>query len=127
MLMCPHGCDSSPVGASSLRSVVHEQAEAYPRGQSVESAFGGYGLYYRSPLAELGIVARSGTQLGEKPTPIDVLRGTERARRLADAFGDAVAATKYVSSWMLTSDPIPAGCSGGVRRGRLSVPVAGAI
>ena len=108
VLMCPHGCDSSPVGASSLRGVVQQHLDAYPRGESVESAFGGYGLYYRTPLAELGIVARSGTQLGEKPTPIDVLRDTERARELAGAFRDAVATTEYVTTWMLTSDPIPA-------------------
>lgn len=108
VLLCPHGCDSSPVGASSLRSIVHEQSETFPRGQSVESAFGGYGLYYRSPLAELGIVARAGTQLGDKPTPIDVLRDTERARHLTRTFAGAVANTEYVNSWMLTSDPIPA-------------------
>ena len=108
VLMCPHGCSSSPVGASSLRGIVHAAPSAYPRGQSVESAFGGYGLYYRSPLADLGIVARSGTLLGEKPTPIDVLRETERARRLASTFGEAVASTEYVTTWMLTSDPIPA-------------------
>lgn len=107
VLLCPHECHSSPVGASSLRSIVAEQTAMFPRGQSVESAFGGYGLYYRSPLAELGIVARAGTQLGETPTPIDVLRDTERARRLARTFGDAVAATDYVGNWMLTSDPIP--------------------
>ena len=108
VLLCPHSCGSSPVGASSLRGVVALQADSYARGQSVESAFGGYGLYYRSPLAELGVVARAGTQLGERPTPIDVLRDTDRARRLAETFGDAVADTEYVTTWMLTSDPIPA-------------------
>ncbi len=108
VLMCPHGCGSSPVGAATLRGVVQEHPATYPRGESVESAFGGYGLYYRTPLAELGIVARSGTQLGETPTPIDVLRDTERARELSGAFRDAVAATEYVTTWMLTGDPIPA-------------------
>lgn len=107
VLKCPHGCNSSPVGASTLRHIANEKMDAYPRGQSVESAFGGYGLYYRSPLAELGIVARSGTMLGEKATPIDVLRDTPRARHLAVAFADAVAATEYVRKWMLTTDPIP--------------------
>ncbi|MFE6507625.1 hypothetical protein ACFVDI_05680 [Nocardioides sp. NPDC057767] len=108
VLLCPHACGSSPVGASSLRRVVAQHADMYVRGESVESAFGGYGLYYRSPLAELGIVARAGTQLGDRPTPIDVLRDTDRARRLAEAFGDAVAETEYISTWMLTTDPIPA-------------------
>jgi hypothetical protein len=108
VMMCPHACGSSPVGALSLRRLVQEQREAYPRGESVESPFGGYGLYYRSPLVDLGIVARAGTQLGDKPTPIDVLRDTRRVRHLAETFADAVASTDYVKTWMHTVDPIPA-------------------
>lgn len=107
VLNCPHGCGSGPVGAQSLRGVVNHQDPPYPRGQSVESAFGGYGLYYRSPLAELGIVARAGTLLGDTPITVDVLYDTDRARTLASTFRDAVAATEYATSWMLTTDPIP--------------------
>lgn len=107
VLNCPHACGSSPVGAQSLRRVINQQAPPYPRGQSVESAFGGYGLYYRSPLAELGIVARTGTLLGDVPITVDVLYDTDRARRLASTFRDAVAASEYATSWMLTTDPIP--------------------
>jgi hypothetical protein len=107
VLNCPHDCGSVPVGAQRLRAVVARQDPPYPRGESVESAFGGYGLYYRSPLADLGIVARAGTLLGDKPTTIDVLYDTERARRLAASFAEAVEATAYVQHWMLTSDPIP--------------------
>lgn len=107
VLNCPRDCGSSPVGMSSLRSVVNQDVSAYPRGLSVKTAFGGYGLYYRSPLAELGIVARAGTQLGERPTAIDVLRDTPRARRLAASFGNAVMDTEYTRTWMLTTDPIP--------------------
>jgi hypothetical protein len=73
----------------------------------VESAFGGYGLYYRSPLAEFGIVARAGTLLGDTPITVDVLYDTDRARRLAATFKDAVAATEYATTWMLTADPLP--------------------
>ncbi|TFV91152.1 hypothetical protein [Blastococcus sp. CT_GayMR16] len=107
VLNCPHGCEYGPVGAQSLRGIVNNQEPPYPRGQSVESAFGGYGLYYRSPLAELGIVARAGTLLGDTPITVDVLYGTDRARRLASTFRDAVAGTEYATSWMLTTDPIP--------------------
>jgi hypothetical protein len=107
VLHCPHGCDYSPVGAQSLRAMLASHDPPYPRGQSVESPFGGYGLYYRSPLAELGIVARPGTLLGDTPITVDVLYPTDRARRLAATFRDAVAATEYVRSWMLTTDPIP--------------------
>ncbi len=107
VLHCPHGCDSSPVGAQRLRTVVNHQDPPYPRGESVESAFGGYGLYYRSPLAELGIVARAGTLLGDTPITVDVLRDTHRARRLADTFREAIETTEYAARWMLTTDPIP--------------------
>lgn len=107
VLNCPHGCESGPVGAQSLRGIVSNREPPYPRGQSVESPFGGYGLYYRSPLAELGIVARAGTLLGDTPITVDVLYDTDRARKLASTFGDAVAATEYATTWMLTTDPIP--------------------
>ena len=107
VLNCPHGCGSGPVGAQSLRGLVNHQDPPYPRGQSVESPFGGYGLYYRSPLAELGIVARAGTLLGDTPITVDVLYDTDRDRRLASTFRDAVAATEYARTWMLNTDPIP--------------------
>ncbi len=107
VLRCPHGCGSSPVGAQSLRGVVAQHGP-YSRGESVKSAFGGYGLYYRSPMAELGLVARAGTLLGEDPIPIDVLHDTERARRLVESFTNAVADSDYVKRWMFTSDSLPA-------------------
>ena len=107
VLNCPHGCNSSPVGAQSLRGVVGHQGPPYPRGQSVESAYGGFGLYYRSPMAELGLVARPGTLLGDTPIKVDVLYDTPRARNLATTFGEAVGSTDYVKRWMLTTDPIP--------------------
>jgi hypothetical protein len=106
VMSCPHECGSSPVGASSLRGVIARQPP-YPRGESVESTNGGYGLYYRSPMAEFGVVARSGTLLGDTPIPIDVLYDNPRARALADGFAAVVADTEYVRSWMFNNDPIP--------------------
>lgn len=105
VLQCPHGCESSPVGSQTLRGI--SGPGPYPRGESVKSAFGGYGLYYRSPMAELGLVARAGTLLGDDPIPIDVLHDTDRARRLAETFTSAVADTAYVKDWIFTSDPLP--------------------
>lgn len=107
VLRCPHGCGSSPVGAQTLRGVVGGNGP-FPRGESVKSAFGGYGLYYRSPMAEVGLVARSGTLLGDDPIPIDVLYDTPRARRLVETYTEAVADSAYVTQWMFTSDPLPA-------------------
>src|SRR5215211_7332824 len=42
---CPRDCESSPVGARKLGSVSLGPGP-FARGESVESAFGGYGLYY---------------------------------------------------------------------------------
>ena len=104
---CPNDCGSSPVGARKLAGFA-DGSGPFARSESVESAFGGYGLYYRSPMIELGIVARAGTSLGGQPIAIDVLYDTDRARRLASGFRDAVAHTAYYQRWMWTSDDLPA-------------------
>jgi len=68
---------------------------------------GGYGLYYRSPLISLGIVARAGTLLSDQPIPIDVLRRTDRARKVAQEFRSAIENTAYYEKWMWTDDDLP--------------------
>jgi len=80
----------------------------YERGESVESPLGGYGLYYRSPLAEFGIVARAGTLLGDLPITVDVLTESDCAAHMAAGFRSAVEATEYFQRWMLSTDPLPA-------------------
>lgn len=107
VFLCPHACGSVPVGAIALRAAMAGTDGPYPRGESVESSPGGYGLYYRSPLADLGIVARAGTPLGDTPLPIDVLYEHPRAHGLAATFGAVIEQTDYVRTWMLTSDSIP--------------------
>jgi hypothetical protein len=107
VLSCPNNCGSVPVGADSLRPPMRQSGPPFPWGESVQSAFGGYGLYYRSPLAELGIVARAGTPLGDQPIPIDVLTRSERASRLAASFRAAVEETKYLKHWMYNDQPLP--------------------
>ncbi|WP_030788263.1 hypothetical protein [Streptomyces sp. NRRL S-920] len=107
VLRCPRGCGSSPVGARRLSGLARGPGP-YERGESVASAFGGYGLYYRSPMAEFGIVARAGTLLGGRPIPIDVLHDTDRARRPASAFKSAVEHTAYYQRVMWTTDDLPA-------------------
>lgn len=104
---CPRGCGSSPVGARRLGAAT-DAAGTLPRGESVESPFGGYGLYYRSPLADFGVIARAGTMLGDEPIPVDVLRATARARRLAETFREAVRHTAYYRRFMQTGDDLPA-------------------
>ncbi|WP_307520096.1 hypothetical protein [Streptomyces umbrinus] len=107
VLRCPRGCGSSPVGARRLSGLAMGPGP-YSRGESVESAFGGYGLYYRSPMAEFGIVARAGTLLGGRPIPIDVLYNTDRARLLAGTFKSAVEHTAYYQRAMWTTDDLSA-------------------
>lgn len=107
VLRCPR-CYSGPQGAQRVRPIVARQEDDFPRGESVQSTLGGYGLYYRSPMSELGLVAREGTPLGDEPLPIDVLAQSSRARALADAFRAAVADTSYVEQgWLLREEPLP--------------------
>jgi hypothetical protein len=104
---CPCCCGSRPVGARKLGALALERGP-FARGESVESAFGGYGLYYRSPMAEFGIVAKAGTLLGGQPVPIDVLHDTGRAGRLAATFRDAVEHTAYYRRAMWTTGDLSA-------------------
>lgn len=104
---CPRGCRSSPVGARRLGGLAQGPGP-FTRGESVESAFGGYGLYYRSPMVELGVVARAGTLLGGQPIPIDVLHDSDRASRLASTFKAAIEGTTYYKRTMWTADDLTA-------------------
>jgi hypothetical protein len=56
----------------------------------IKSELGGYGLYYRSVMAELGLIYPGGTGF---PSPVDV--PTERGKDVAAAFRQAVQGTAY--------------------------------
>ena len=103
---CPNRCGSSPVGARRLGSQAAGPGP-FRRDESVESPFGGYGLYYRSPLQVLGLVAKSGTLLGDRPIPIDVLYSTARVERLVEGFRSAVRDTEYYRQWMWRDEDLP--------------------
>lgn len=107
VLRCPNHCGSSPVGINAIGNLAAGPGP-FPRGESVKSFMGAYGLYYRSPLASLGIVAKTGTLLGEQPIPIDVLYETERALELAETFRSAVKETEYYKKWMRLDADLPA-------------------
>ena len=107
VIRCPRSCGSSPVGARRLRAADGDSG-VIRRGESIETPLGGYGLYYRSPMISLGLVARSGIMLGDRPTPVDVLHSASpRASRLAAEFRSAVEHTAYVRRWMCREEPIP--------------------
>jgi hypothetical protein len=96
------------VGKQRAGPVARRDVPAFERRESVESYLGGYGLYYRTPLADLGIVAPAGSLLGDRPTQVDVLVPNERAEALAAAFRSSIADTRYYKDYMRGIDPIPA-------------------
>ena len=108
VLMCPRDCGASPLGSQQARPIVRRAPDAFGRGESVESFLGGYGLYYRTTLRELGLVAPVGTALGGEPTPVDLLRpDSVDAVALAELFNAAVGETAYVRQYANSTKPIP--------------------
>jgi hypothetical protein len=113
--LCPRGCGNGPSGATGTNAAYTAVRQlddpAIPRRESVESYLGGYGLYYRTPLIDLGAVIPKGTPYGQdddlKPTPVDVLRSDERVAELADAYRTAIAETDYYRRWFVGEDPVP--------------------
>ncbi len=105
--LCPNGCgdkSAGAVGADRARPAGREAkagAAAVPRQESVESFLGGYGLYYRSPLTELGVVVARGTPTEDgEATPVDVVMAGGLGERLAAAFRDAVSDTAYYGQYL---------------------------
>lgn len=105
--LCPRRCGSGPIGGSHATLSFAQALSEFPRRESVESPYGGYGLYYSTPMTVMGLTARAGTLLGDEPIPIDVLRPEPYARAVAEAFGAAVADTRYVREYMDGAEPIP--------------------
>lgn len=109
--LCPRGCgqiSAGAVGKDRAGPAVAMGSVSIERRESVVSFLGGYGLYYRTPLVELGLVVPRGTAVGEdEVTPVDVLSRDPRAQALADHYRDAVAATEYQRLHMLGTEPIP--------------------
>jgi hypothetical protein len=108
--LCPRGCGERPVGMvgkTRAAPAVEEHADAIPRRESVESDLGGYGLYYKSPMIDMGMVVPRGSALGEAITPVDVLDPRGPGPALADAFGSAIADTSYFHEHMLGTSAIP--------------------
>ena len=108
-VLCPNNCGASGVVGTRRARPAARSTEERPleRGFSVESTLGGYGLYYRTPLEELGVIAWKGTLLGDQPIPIDVLRRDGRGEELAERFSEALAETTYYRDFMGKPAPIP--------------------
>lgn len=107
--LCPRCEAESVIGNLVGRPAAAARPGAYARRNSIRTELGGYGLYYRSPMEELGLIARRGSALiGDEPIPVDVLQKSERAQRIADLFEEAIADTRWYREWMHGVDPIPA-------------------
>lgn len=108
--LCPRCNAESVIGNGVGRPLAATQPSTYERRLSVKSQLGGYGLYYRSPMEELGLVVRRGQgMLGDEPNPVDLLQKTDRAQLLADQYEHAIADTDWYRNWMHGVDPVPAG------------------
>lgn len=108
--LCPRGCGERPVGMvgkNRAAPAVEEHADAIPRRESVESHLGGYGLYYRTPMIEMGMVVPRGRELGETIAPVDVLDPHGPGPALAEAFGGAISDTSYFREHMRGTSAIP--------------------
>jgi hypothetical protein len=104
--LCPKQCGAGPNGALRARPAVNQHKDEFPRSESIDSHLGGYGLYYRSPMRSLGLVAPAGTPYRDEVLPVDVLFD-ERADRLAAAFRAAIADTDYARRHLVGTEPIP--------------------
>lgn len=106
---CQNGCGelagNGVVGRDAIASPQFE-GEAYARGFSVQSAFGAYGLYYRSPLITMGLVIAAGSALGGDPTPVDVI-DPELGRAIAEAYRAQVEDTTYYREYIHSSKAVP--------------------
>lgn len=90
-----HGEMGKIVGASITQGLAFREQETYnTQTYYIKSSLGGYGLYYRSVMAELGIIYPGGRGL---PYPVDV--PSERGKKVAAAFRTAVNQTVYYQEY----------------------------
>lgn len=106
VVMCPRQCGSGPNGAIAAGRQVRAGLPEFPRGESVDSRLGGYGLYYRSPMRTMGLVATAGTPYRDSVLPVDVVFD-DRAETIAAAFAAATEETEYVRRYFGGTTPIP--------------------
>jgi hypothetical protein len=105
VLLCER-CKSRPVGVRETEPKLRAAGSVLGRGESVDSSAGGYGLYYRSPLTDLGLVAIQGSQMGDRITPIDLI-ASERGRQMASTFREQIGSTEYFRNYFIGNDAIP--------------------
>jgi hypothetical protein len=86
-----HGDLGNIIGAQKTYGLAGQRREVYDTTFNyIKSDLGGYGLYYRSVIAELGLIYPGGPGF---PYPVDV--PSERGKVVAEAFRSAVETTSY--------------------------------
>lgn len=105
--LCPRNCGLGPMGGRKVTPRFVDSSDKYARRESIDSPYGGYGLYYGTSMNQMGLTARRGTLLGDEPIAIDILRPEVHARDLARGFAEAVEDTQYVRTYMDGAGPIP--------------------
>lgn len=90
-----HGELGNIIGAQKTYGLAARRQETYDSTFNyIKSDLGGYGLYYRSVIAELGLIYPGGPGF---PYPVDV--PSERGKEVAEAFRSAVAETTYYEEY----------------------------
>lgn len=86
----------TPIGTRRIAGLVADEPDDFnPQFDYMESAMGGYGLYYSTVMQTVGLVALADPRLG---LPVDAV--TPEGQVVADAFRSVIADTEYYRDWI---------------------------
>ena len=108
-----HAGTMGVIGSEKTAALARERpAELDPTFDYMKTRLGGYGLYYRGVMAEMGLITPGGQGIavplrsGEGAAKFDIDVPTERGSALAARFREAVCDTEYVKAHLASRDPI---------------------
>src|SRR3954452_13728029 len=79
--LCQRCEADSVIGNRRIKPVIALTPAAYERQLSIQTVLGGYDLYYRSPMEELGLIVPAGRGfVNDDPTPVDLVAPPQRAQ-----------------------------------------------
>ena len=86
----------NPIGTRRIAGLIADEPSGFdPQFDYMDSAMGGYGLYYSTVMQTLGLVALADPQLG---LPLDAV--TPDGQVVADKFRSVIADTEYYTNWI---------------------------
>ncbi len=86
----------TPIGTRRIAGLVADEPNGFdPQFDYMESAMGGYGLYYSTVMQTVGLVALADPRLG---LPVDAV--TPEGQVVAEAFRAVIADTEYYRDWI---------------------------